>query len=129
MQALIPGRTVFPYVFPYAALPILVTVFFSPSLGVMVSLLIGIIAGFLAPRGLELALYAIISGILGSLMIKRAERLSSFTTAGFAAAMGSALVIVIFRLPDPAMDIIGKATLLMVSLVSGLLSARSLAIF
>jgi putative nucleotidyltransferase with HDIG domain len=85
--------------------------------------LIGIIAGFLAPRGLELALYAIISGILASLMIKRAERLSSFTTAGFAAAMGSALVIVIFRLPDPAMDIIGKATLLMVSLVSGLLSA------
>lgn len=102
MQALIPGRTVFPYVFPYAALPILVTVFFSPSLGVMVSLLIGIVAGFLAPRGLELALYAIISGILASLMIKRAERLSSFTTAGFAAAMGSALVIVIFRLPDPA---------------------------
>ncbi len=123
MQALIPGRTVFPYVFPYAALSILVTVFFSPSLGVMVSLLIGIVAGFLAPRGLELALYAIISGILASLMIKRAERLSSFTTAGFAAAMGSALVIVIFRLPDPAMDIIGKTTLLVASLVSGLLSA------
>ena len=123
MQALIPGRTVFPYVFPYAALPILVTVFFSPSLGVMISLLTGTLAGFLGPRGLELALYAIISGILASLMIKRAERLGSFISAGFAAAMGSALVIVIFRLPDPAMDIIGKTTLLGVSIVSGLLSA------
>ncbi len=123
MQALIPGRTVFPYVFPYAALPILVTVFFSPSLGVMISLLTGTLAGFLAPRGLELALYAIISGILASLMIKRAERLSSFISAGLAAAMGSALVIVIFRIPDPAMDIIGKTTLLGVSIISGLLSA------
>ncbi len=122
MQALIPGRTVFPYVFPYAALPILVTVFFSPSLGVMISLITGTLAGFLAPRGLELALYAIISGILASLMIKRAERLSSFISAGLAAAMGSVLVIVIFRLPDPAMDIIGKTTLLGVSIVSGLLS-------
>ncbi|MCK4741105.1 MAG: HDIG domain-containing protein, partial [Anaerolineales bacterium] len=122
MQALIPDRTVFPYVFPYAALPILVTVFFSPSLGVMISLLTGTLAGFLAPRGLELALYAIISGILASLMIKRAERLSSFISAGLAAALGSALVIVIFRLPDPAMDIIGKTTLLGVSIVSGLLS-------
>jgi len=123
MQALIPGRTVFPYVFPYAALPILVTVFFSPSLGVMISLITGTLAGFLAPRGLELALYAIISGILASLMIKRAERLSSFISSGLAAAMGSALVIVIFRLPDPAMDIIGKTTLLGVSIISGLLSA------
>ncbi len=122
MQALIPGRTVFPYVFPYAALPILVTVFFSPSLGVMISLLTGTLAGFLAPRGLELALYAMISGILASLMIKRAERLSSFISAGLAAALGSALIIVIFRLPDPAMDIIGKTTLLAVSIVSGLLS-------
>ncbi|MEE8119892.1 MAG: HDIG domain-containing metalloprotein, partial [Anaerolineales bacterium] len=122
MQALIPGRTVFPYVFPYAALPILVTVFFSPSLGVMISLLTGTLAGFLAPRGLDLALYAMISGILASLMIKRAERLSSFISAGLAAALGSALIIVIFRLPDPAMDIIGKTTLLAVSIVSGLLS-------
>lgn len=123
MQALIPGRTVFPYIFPYAALPILVTVFFSPSLGVMISLLTGTLAGYLAPRGLELALYAIISGILASLMIKRAERLSSFISAGLAAALGSALVIVIFRIPDPAMDIIGKTTLLGVSIISGLLSA------
>ena len=123
IQALIPGRTVFPYIFPYAALPILVTVFFSPSLGVMISLLTGTLAGFLASRGLELALYAIISGILASLMIKRAERLSSFISAGLAAALGSALVIVIFRIPDPAMDIIGKTTLLGASIVSGLLSA------
>jgi putative nucleotidyltransferase with HDIG domain len=122
MQALIPGRTVFPYVFPYATLPILVTVFFSPSLGVMISLLTGTLAGFLAPRGLELALYAIISGILASLMIKRAERLSSFISAGLAASLGSALVIVIFRIPDPTMDIIGKTTLLGVSIISGLLS-------
>ena len=123
MQALIPGRTVFPYIFPYAALPILVTVLFSPSLGVMVSLLTGILAGFLASRGLELALYATISGILASLMIKRAERLSSFISAGLAAALGSAIVIIIFRIPDPTMDIIGKTTLLGVSIISGLLSA------
>jgi putative nucleotidyltransferase with HDIG domain len=122
MQVMIPGRTVLPYVFPAATLPILLSVFISPDMGIMTSLVIGALAGYLAPRGLELALYAIMSGILASLMIGRAERLGAFIWAGIAAAVGAGLVIILFRIPDPATDIIGKASLLGASITSGLLS-------
>jgi putative nucleotidyltransferase with HDIG domain len=91
-------------------------------MGIMTSLVIGALAGYLAPRGLELALYAIMSGILASLMIGRAERLGAFIWAGIAAAVGAGLVIILFRIPDPATDIIGKASLLGASITSGLLS-------
>ena len=122
MQLMISGRTVLPYVFPAATLPILMTVFFSPGMGVMTSLVTGVMAGYLAPNGLELALYVMMSGILASLMIGRAERLGAFIWAGIAASVGAALVIILFRIPDPATDIIGKASLLGASFASGLLA-------
>ncbi len=122
MQLMIAGRTVLPYVFPAATLPILMTVFFSPGMGVMTALVIGALAGYLAPNGLELALYVMMSGVLASLMIGRAERLGAFIWAGIAASVGAALVIILFRIPDPATDIIGKASLLGASIASGLLA-------
>lgn len=123
LQVMIPGRTVLPYLFPAATLPMLLAVFYGPGMGVMTSLVTGAIAGYLAPRGLELGLYFTLSGILGGLMIGEAERLSSFFWGGLAAALGAVAVVVIFRFPDPATDMVGKATLLGGALLSGLMSA------
>jgi putative nucleotidyltransferase with HDIG domain len=123
IQFMIPERAVLPYLFPGAALSILLTVLFSPGMGMVTALVVGALAGFLAPRGLELALYVTLSSALAVLVIRKAERLGSFLWAGIIAAFGSILVIVIFRIPDPTTDLIGKGTLLGASLASGLLSA------
>ncbi len=123
MQIMIPGRTVLPYLFPAATLPILLAVFFSPGVGIMSALVTGALAGYLAPRGLEMALYVMTAGLLAALMIGKAERLGSFIWAGLAAAVGAAVVIVIFRIPDPTTDLVGKASLLGTAIISGLLSA------
>jgi putative nucleotidyltransferase with HDIG domain len=122
MQFLIPGRTLLPYIYPAATIPILLSVFFSPNMGVTSAFVIGAIGGFIAPRGLEMALYLTMSGALAALMIGKAERLGSFIWAGVAAAVGAAMVILVFRIPDPATDLIGKAQLLGSAIVSGLLS-------
>ncbi len=123
MQLMIPGRTLLPYVYPAATVPIVLTVLTNVGTGMISSVLLGALAGFLAPRGLELALYVTLSGIMGSLMIGQAERLSAFFWAGLASALASVAVVVIFRFPDPATDLLGKASLLGASLVCGLLSA------
>ncbi|TFH37188.1 MAG: HDIG domain-containing protein [Anaerolineales bacterium] len=122
LQLMIPGRTILPYLFPTATLPILLSVLFSPSMGVTSALVIGALGGFISPRGLEMSLYLTMSGALAALMIGKAERLGSFLWAGMAAAVGAAMVILVFRVPDPAMDLIGKAQLLGSSIVSGVLS-------
>jgi putative nucleotidyltransferase with HDIG domain len=123
LQVMIPGRTVLPYIYPAATLPILLAVFFSPSMGILAALITGALAGFIAPRGLEMALYVTFGGILAALMVGRAERLGSFIWAGIAASVGSAAVIVIFRIPDPATDLVGKVSLLGAAFTNGVLSA------
>lgn len=123
MQLMIPERTVLPYIFPSAMIPILLTVLIGPGLGILGALITGTLAGFLAPRGLELAIYVMFSGTMSALVIGRAERLSSFFWAGFASAIASVAVVIVFRFPDPATDLIGKASLLGAGILSGLLSA------
>jgi putative nucleotidyltransferase with HDIG domain len=123
MQVMIPGRTVLPYLFPAATVPMLLAILFGPGMGVVASLVLGVLGGFLAPRGLELGVYMMLSGAVGALVIGRAERLSSFFWGGIGAAMAAAAIVAIFRFPDPSMDALGKATLLAAALVSGGLSA------
>jgi putative nucleotidyltransferase with HDIG domain len=123
MQFMIPGRTILPYVFPAATIPLLLSVIFSPNMGVISALVIGAIGGFMAPRGLEMTLYLTMSGAMAALMIGKAERLGAFIWSGMAAAVGASLVILVFRVPDPTTDLIGKAQLLGASIMSGMLSA------
>jgi hypothetical protein len=123
MQLMIPERTVLPYIFPSAMIPILLTVLIGPGMGILGALITGTLAGFLAPRGLELAIYVMFSGTMSALVIGRAERLSSFFWAGFASAIASVAVVIVFRFPDPSTDLIGKASLLGAGILSGLLSA------
>jgi putative nucleotidyltransferase with HDIG domain len=123
MQLMIPERTVLPYLFPAAMLPMLLATLIGPGIGVLTALITGALAGFLATRGLEFGLYVMLSGTLGALVIGRAERLSSFFWAGLAAALAAVSIVIIFRFPDPATDLIGKASLLGAGLISGLLSA------
>lgn len=123
MQAILPGRTVLPYIFPYATMPLLMAVLFGPGIGVLTAFITGALAGYLAPGGLEIALYASLGGMLAALMIGRAERLSAFFWAGLAASLAAMIVVAVFRFLDPATDITGKATLLGAGFLSGLFSA------
>lgn len=123
MQLMIPGHAVLPYVFPAATLPMLFGVLFGPGVGVASALVQGALAGYLAGRGLEIALYFMLSGTIGALAIGRAERLSLFFWSGLAADLAGVAVVVIFRLPDPGMDVIGKSFLLLAAILSGLFSA------
>ncbi len=123
MSFAIPARTVLPYLFPAATIPMLLAILIGPGMGIMSAIISGALAGFLASRGLEIGLYYLLSGVLGSLMIGRAERLSVFVWAGLAADLAAVAVVVVFRFPDPATDMLGKASLLGAGLLTGLLSA------
>ncbi len=123
MQLMLPDHTVLPYIFPAATVPMLLTIIFSPGMGIVTSMVIGALAGFLTPRGLEVSLYMMVSASLACLVIGRAERLSAFFWSGLVVAISGAFIVAIFRFPDPATDLLGKLTLLGAAVLSGMLSA------
>ncbi len=119
----VSGQPVLAYFFPAATLPMLLAILVGPGMGVMSALVLGAFAGFLGVRGLELALYFMLSGVLGALAIGRAERLGIFAWAGLVASLAAIAVVIIFRIPDPAADTWEKARVVGGALVTGILSA------
>ncbi|MCZ6530092.1 MAG: HDIG domain-containing protein [Chloroflexi bacterium] len=117
------GQSVLPYFFPVATLPMLLAILVGPGMGVMSALVLGALAGYFGPPGLEIALYFMLSGALGALAIGRAERLGVFAWAGLVASLAAVAVVVIFRFPDPAADTWEKARVLGGALTTGILSA------
>ncbi len=74
----IPSRTVAPYIFPYAALTIILGISLNPHIAVITCALTTLAVGFLTNGSLELMTYAFAGSIVGMLKVRRGERLASF---------------------------------------------------
>ncbi|MFN2188160.1 MAG: hypothetical protein ACK2T3_05300, partial [Candidatus Promineifilaceae bacterium] len=68
-KLLIPSGGDFAYLFPAAALSILLAVVFETRLAIFVTLVTAGLIGFLAPESLEMAIYATVGGILAVLTL------------------------------------------------------------
>jgi putative nucleotidyltransferase with HDIG domain len=129
-KVMFPGRAVLPYLYPAAALSMLVTVLLNPELAVVFSLVLGILAGQIMANSLEFTVYVAAAGIIAALVLQRVERVNAFFRAGIYVALTNVVVVLIFRLPDPNTDNVGLLTLVAVALGNGALTASlTLALF
>jgi putative nucleotidyltransferase with HDIG domain len=119
----VPGRTVLPFLFPIAALSMLLTVLAGPGLAVFVTVLVAGLIGYIGGNSLELTLFNAVGGILAVLAVGRGERVNQFFWAGLAVAAVDAGMLIVFRLPDPALDVLGLLQLLAAALLNGAVSA------
>jgi len=111
------------YLLPTAALSMLLTVLLGPQLAITVTVLFSMVVGFMAGGSLELAVYALVGGLIASLSLVRVERLNAFLWAGVYVALANLAVILAFRLPNQDYDAVRLLTLAGFSLVNGGLSA------
>lgn len=121
-RLMIPGHAVLPYLFPLAALGILLSVLISPHLAIMLILLTSLVAGFMAQSSLEVASYLLLGSVIGILRIQKVERLNTFIWAGILIALVNVAVIISFRLPRQDMDLRELLMLTGGSVVNGGLS-------
>jgi putative nucleotidyltransferase with HDIG domain len=122
-RLMVPGRTVLPFLFPAAALSLLLTVFTSPHLAITMGVALAALVGYIGGNSLELTVYCTMGGILAPLAVGRGERLNQFFWAGLAVALANVGVLLVFRLQDPALDPLGMAQLLAACLLNGAVSA------
>jgi putative nucleotidyltransferase with HDIG domain len=122
-RLIIPGRTLIPYLFPAAALSMLLAVLLGPGLAIAASLMLAGLIGVMSDGSLELMIYFALGSVIATLTISRVERLNVFFWAGVYVALGNAMVVLAFRLPADNTDTVGLLTLIAVAVGNGGLSA------
>lgn len=121
-RIMVPGHAVLPFLFPIAAMGILIASLFGRGLGILSGMMLATFAGWLGNNSLEIGLYGGLSTLTAILMLGKGEKPLRFFGAGFAAGVTGSFVVVITRLSEPASDLIGILTLVGCSFINGILS-------
>ncbi len=122
-KLMIPNRTVLPYIFPAAALSMLLSVMLGPGLAVTATLVLAGLVGSMAGGSLEIAMYVAAGSLIAVLSLGRVERLNAFFLAGLNVALINIAVLLAFRLPVGGIDPIGWVMLIAAALINGGLAA------
>ncbi len=121
-RIMIPSHTVLPFLFPIAAMGILIASLFGRGLGILTAMMLATFCGWLGNNSLEIALYGGLSSLTAVLLLGKGEKPLRFFAAGFAAGLTGSIVVVITRLSEPASDLIGIVTLVICSFINGVFS-------
>lgn len=118
----IPGREMFAYVFPVAALPMLLTTLLDVQLAIVAIGVLAPLLGIVAGGSLELATASFIAGLIGLLGIWRMERQSTAFLAGLGVGAVTFLAVTAFKLTSQDVDLAELAMIGFICLVNGALS-------
>ena len=121
-RLIIPTNVLMPYAFPLASFGLVIAALFGTELALVACLPLAILVPYGYPNSLELTFFYLISSLFGVLALGRARRLSTFLWAGLAVAISGASVVWVFRLPSPATNPEGLATLTLAAFFNGLAS-------
>jgi len=118
-----PGHLVIPYLFPMAAYSLIVAALIDRKTALYTTIPLAILAAYGMPYALDLTLYYSLGGLMGLLILRRPQRLSAYAPVAGIIAVSGAVILVAYRIIDPATDITGLATLIGAALFNGIASA------
>jgi putative nucleotidyltransferase with HDIG domain len=121
-KLIVPGAGNYSYLFPAAALAMLLAVIFDVRLAIFVSVIQGILTGIVAQESLELAVYMTVGPLFAALTLRDAQRINAFFRAGLVGSLASMLVILVFYMGEPV-EPLEVLELLLFSVLNGIISA------
>ncbi len=116
-RVLIPGHALLCYLFPAAAIAMLVAIFMDIQLAIVAAVVTALMVGFASNGSLELVVYTLLGSVVGALAVWRLEQLSAFARAVFWIALANLSVVLGFRFSSLTYDIRG---LVQLSIAAGL---------
>ncbi|HEY4721576.1 MAG TPA: HDIG domain-containing metalloprotein, partial [Anaerolineae bacterium] len=122
-KLIVPNRTVLPFLFPAAALSMLIAVMMGTGLALTTTIVLAGLVGILADSSMEITAYVAAGGVIAALSLGRIERLNTLFRAGLYVALINIAVILAFRLSEGSTDPIGLLTLIAAAALNGGLSA------
>ena len=121
-RLVLPAGSVASYLFPYAALAMILGVLLNLRVAFISAALFALLAGWLTGNGLEMVVYALSGSVLGALKLRRGERLASFAWAAGYVVAANLLVLIVFRLGGSGLNARGVAELALAAVANGLLA-------
>jgi putative nucleotidyltransferase with HDIG domain len=121
-RLMIPGRTAIAYLYPAAALSLLLGIIFDKRLALVVTIILATIVGIIGNNSLEMAVYTATGGVLAVLTLRDTLRINAVFRAGLMAALGNMAIVLVFRLPQN-IEGIELAELLGLALFNGVIAA------
>ena len=120
---MIPGHAVQPYLFPAAALTMLVSLLIDVRLTAVTILAMTLLVAFLTQGALDLVLYVAAGSLAGMLVLGRGDRISLFLLAGVAVSAVNLLIVAIFHLVERSLDWTGMSQLALAAVINGTLAS------
>jgi len=121
------NRGEFAYLYPSAALSIIIAVIFEVRLSILVTFVQAGLVGYIAQGSLEMASYSAVGGLLAVLTLRDAQRINALFRAGLVAAVGYVTVILIFTLPE-GIQAAELLTLVIFGIVNGAILSSGLSL-
>jgi hypothetical protein len=121
-RLMVPGHTLLPYLFPVAAMGMLISVLLDGQLAVASLTFVGAIVAYMTDGSLELTSFVLGGSLLATLALGKIQRLSSFAWGGAYVLLASLAVLAIFRLPYQETNLLAWLELGAAVLVNGGLS-------
>jgi putative nucleotidyltransferase with HDIG domain len=117
-KLMIPARTLLPYLFPYAALTIILAISLSLRVALVTTGLFVLVVGWLTGGNLELMAYALCGSLVGVLKVRRGERLGNFAWAALFVLITNLMVVLAFRLAGGHWDARGLIELIIAAAIN-----------
>jgi putative nucleotidyltransferase with HDIG domain len=113
------------YVYPTAALALLFVSLIGPDIAVMGVLGLAVLVGLMSGNSLEITALVVAGGLIGIPTLRRTENFNSYFFAGVMIAVANIAVVALFNLGTPQSQSGSVLTLLVYSLINGILSAAA----
>ena len=97
IRAMVPGEAILPYALPMAALTIILAGTLDQQLAMIVTIMMGLLTGYVAGNNFELATYMIFTGFIVALNVKPMSPFNALLWAGLYAIISNTAIIFLFR--------------------------------
>jgi putative nucleotidyltransferase with HDIG domain len=120
---MIPAQPRLAYLYPLAALAVLATILSEARFSMLLTILMGLVTGYLSNGSLQITVYVTLGGLMGVLSLGKTVRTNRVLWSGAYVALSNVTVSLIFTLLNQNIGPFGLLELLAAGVANGALSA------
>ncbi|MGE5141741.1 MAG: HD family phosphohydrolase [Rudaea sp.] len=121
-KVILPGRSIIPYLFPFAAAAMMGAALLDAQVGIGLALVVSLAVAYLGRGSLDLITFTLVSSIVAVVTLRQRDRLTSFIISGAYVALAGAAVILILGLGQRDESVTDLTQIMLAALGSGALT-------